>query len=89
MVNRTILVRAEWDPHARVYVATSEDVPGLVAEAATVTELTEKLESLVPELLEVNARSEGDCLFENLERRWADVPMVVLAEQVTKVRVCA
>ncbi len=29
----TILVRAEWDPEIRVYIATSEDIPGLVAEA--------------------------------------------------------
>jgi predicted RNase H-like HicB family nuclease len=82
MVQRTILVRAEWDPEAQVYVATSEDVPGLVAEAETVAKLTEKLEVLVPELLELNASPETEA-----ERHWVDVPMMVLAEQVTKVRV--
>ena len=82
MVHRTILVRAEWDPEARVYVATSEDVPGLVAEAETVAKLTEKLEVLVPELLSLNEPAGTDG-----ERHWVDVPMMVLAEQVTKVRV--
>ena len=76
------MVRAEWDPEARVYVATSEDVPGLVAEATTVGELTEKLEGLVPELLSLNVATKADG-----ERHWVDVPMMVLAEQVTKVRV--
>jgi len=35
-------------------VAESEDVPGLVAEAATPNDLMAKLQVLVPELLELN-----------------------------------
>lgn len=77
-------MRAEWDPEAGVYVATSEDVPGLVAEAGTVADLTRKLEVLVPELLELNASGEAAS-----DRHWVDVPMMVLAEQITKVRICA
>lgn len=46
---------AEWDGQAGVWVATSEDVPGLVTEAETVEALMEKLRVLVPELLELNA----------------------------------
>ena len=46
---------AEWDGEAGVWVATSEDVPGLVTEAETVEALMEKLRVLVPELLELNA----------------------------------
>ncbi len=52
---RPIEVSADWDSEARVWVATSEDVPGLVTEAATPEELKEKLEVLIPELLEANA----------------------------------
>lgn len=48
---RPIEVSADWDSEARVWVATSEDVPGLVTEAAT----PEELEVLIPELLEANA----------------------------------
>ena len=47
-------VRAIWDPEAAVWVATSENVPGLVTEAATIEALTEKLRVMIPELLEAN-----------------------------------
>lgn len=49
-----ITVTAFWDPEASVWVAESDDVPGLVAEAATIEELSLKLESLIPELLTLN-----------------------------------
>jgi len=47
-------VEAYWDREAGVWVAESEDVPGLVAEADSPNKLTEKLRVLVPELLELN-----------------------------------
>jgi len=43
-----------------VWVATSEDVPGLVAEADTMEELVEKLKVLIPELLEANEVGDGE-----------------------------
>ncbi len=55
MARDIIQVFAEWDSEARVWVAESEDVPGLVAEASTPEELEEKLKTLIPELLELNA----------------------------------
>lgn len=51
---RTFTVRANWDAEAKLWVATSEDVPGLATEADTVERLIEKLNSIVPELLELN-----------------------------------
>lgn len=55
MVRRKVyVVHAEWDEEARVWVATSEDVPGLVTEAETVEALSAKLRIIVPELLEAN-----------------------------------
>ena len=51
----TYVVRAFWDAEAGVWVAESDDVPGLVAEASTPAELEAKLRVLVPELLELNA----------------------------------
>ncbi len=48
-------VRAFWDGEAGVWVAESDHIPGLVAEAETVEQLALKLESLIPELLELNA----------------------------------
>jgi predicted RNase H-like HicB family nuclease len=47
-------VQADWDPEAGVWVATSEDVPGLATEASTLEVLTEKLRIMIPELLEAN-----------------------------------
>jgi len=45
-------VEATWDPEAEVWVATSEDVPGLATEAPSLERLREKLRTIVPELLE-------------------------------------
>jgi len=53
----TYVVTAFWDTEAGVWVAHSDDVPGLVAEAPTPRELEAKLKVLVPELLELNAPS--------------------------------
>lgn len=51
---RFVTVTAFWDAEANVWVAESDDVPGLVAEAETIEEPTAKLEVLIPELLELN-----------------------------------
>jgi predicted RNase H-like HicB family nuclease len=48
------VVHAEWDDEAAVWVATSDDVPGLVTEGATLELLVEKLRMMVPEMLELN-----------------------------------
>jgi hypothetical protein len=47
-------IDAFWDAEAKCWVATSEDVPGLTAEAATLELLQHKLNVLIPELLELN-----------------------------------
>ena len=49
-----LLIRAEWDEEADVWVATSDDVPGLATEADTLERLATKLEVMVPELLDAN-----------------------------------
>jgi predicted RNase H-like HicB family nuclease len=47
-------IRAQWDGEAGVWVAESDDVPGLVAEADSPKLLVQKLRTLIPELLELN-----------------------------------
>jgi predicted RNase H-like HicB family nuclease len=47
-------IRAQWDSEAGVWVAESEDVPGLVAEADSPNVLIQKLRVLIPELLALN-----------------------------------
>ena len=48
-------VQSLWDSEAEVWVAECDDVPGLVAEAASIEMLAQKLETLIPELLELNS----------------------------------
>jgi predicted RNase H-like HicB family nuclease len=53
-------VHADWDPEAKVWVATSDDVPGLATEALTVEALAENLRIMIPELVEANQLLSGD-----------------------------
>ena len=48
------LIYAEWDAEAEVWVASSDEVPGLTTEADTIPALIAILEHVVPELLEEN-----------------------------------
>jgi Domain of unknown function (DUF1902) len=50
-------VRAEWDDEAKVWVASSADIDGLAAEAATLEELRLKVLAMVEELAELNGVS--------------------------------
>ncbi|MGA7981978.1 MAG: DUF1902 domain-containing protein [Chromatiaceae bacterium] len=66
-----LLVRAGWDPEAKVWIADSEDVPGLATEATTVEGLMSRLEVMIPELLELNGWPDQDEVpFEILIRRF-------------------
>jgi predicted RNase H-like HicB family nuclease len=47
-------VNAEWDGEAKVWVASSDDVPGLATGADTLEALIEKLKIVIPELLVEN-----------------------------------
>lgn len=47
-------IAAQWDDEAEVWIATSEDVPGLCVEASTFDELVDVAMELTPELLELN-----------------------------------
>ena len=64
-------VHAVWDEEAQVWVASSEDMPGLATESETTEALVEKLKSLIPELLALNGRTDtGPVAFELLTRRF-------------------
>ena len=49
---RPIIVHADWDPEASVWVATTTDLKGLVTEAATIEALRAKLPGIILDLLE-------------------------------------
>ena len=53
MSDKEYLIHAIWDAKAGVFYAQS-DVPGLNVEAATLQELLEVLQDVVPELLAAN-----------------------------------
>ncbi|MBE9049042.1 DUF1902 domain-containing protein [Nostocales cyanobacterium LEGE 11386] len=54
MIQLTFKVQAFWDSEAEVWVATSEDLPGLVTEAFTMESLTNKLREMIPEIMILN-----------------------------------
>lgn len=71
MMLKPFFVRAEWDEEANVWVATSDDVPGLVTEEATMEGLMEKLKVIIPELLEANGvLIDQEVPFEVMTRRF-------------------
>ena len=72
-MNKALFVHAEWDDEAGVWVAISDDMPGLATESETVEALIAKLEVLIPELLDANGGQDGasvDVPFELLTRRF-------------------
>ena len=67
---KSLIVRAIWDDEARVWVATSDDVPGLATEADDMEALVEKLKRMIPDLLDANGIAHSD-----------DVPFEVLGQR--------
>lgn len=52
---RKLIVTAQWDDEASIWVATSDDIPGLVTEAESLDTLLERVLAVAPELLEDNS----------------------------------
>jgi predicted RNase H-like HicB family nuclease len=48
-----IVVKATWDPEASVWVAETDDVPGLITEADTLEALQAKIPGMIQDLKEV------------------------------------
>lgn len=48
-----------WDAEAAVWIATSQDIPGLVLESGSFDALLERLRYAVPEMLELNGPRSG------------------------------
>jgi len=49
---RPVVINADWDPEARVWVATTSDLKSLVSEAKTIEALRAKLPGMILDLLE-------------------------------------
>ncbi|VFM99368.1 MAG: protein of unknown function (DUF1902) [Candidatus Kentron sp. G] len=70
---KMIHVKAIWDDEANVWVAESDDIPGLITEASGWERLMEKLRVLIPELLEANGMLE--------EGTESEIPFHLLGER--------
>lgn len=78
---QSIIVKANWDPDAGVWVATSDDIPGLVAEAETAEALEVEIQAVIEDLLELNGPPEPGLP--------AEIPLHIMHHQVSKVRIRA
>lgn len=47
-------VMLTWDPESAVWIATSEDVPGLVLESGSLDGLIERVRFAIPDLIALN-----------------------------------
>lgn len=55
---KPIIVHADWDPEAAVWVATTQDLRGLVTEAESIEALRAKLPGMILDLLEESGSSD-------------------------------
>ena len=75
MRHASILVRAEWDPEACVWVATSQDVHGLSVESETIEALQTKVMGALADLIELNG----------IEFGTPDIPVHFIAERFGRI----
>lgn len=75
MKHSSIIVRAEWDDDAGVWVASSSDISGLSVEAETVEKLESKVLFAIQDLLELNGE----------DFDLAEIPVHFLAQHVSRV----
>ena len=75
MKQSSIIVRADWDNEARVWVATSGDIDGLCVEADTVEALEPKVLAAIRDLIELN-----DIRYDTPE-----IPVHIMAQQMSRI----
>lgn len=74
----SIIVRAEWDEEAQVWVATSKDIDGLAVEADTLEALKDKVTTAICDLVEVNGLGEG-------QKDLPEIPIHIMSEQLARI----
>ena len=65
---RPVVIHADWDPEASVWVATTNDIQGLVTEADTIEALRAKLPGIILDLLEEQGISDLPASIEIIAR---------------------
>jgi predicted RNase H-like HicB family nuclease len=71
---RPIVVHADWDPEAAVWVATTQDLRGLVTEAESIEALRAKLPGMILDLLEESGSSDLPASIEIVARASDSLP---------------
>ena len=79
MKNQTIIVRADWDDDAKVWVATTSDIRGLAVEAETFDLLREAVMGAIADLIEENG----------FETDLPEVAVQILGQSILRVPVAA
>ena len=67
-MSRPVVVHADWDPEAQVWVATTQDIRGLVTEAESIEALRAKLPGMILDLLEESKTSDLPASIEIIAR---------------------
>lgn len=68
-------IKFRWDAEEAVWIATSEDVPGLVLESGSFDALVERVKQAVPELIALNGEKIPDCRLSFFTEREDRVPI--------------
>jgi len=56
-MSREVTINARWDRKANVWLATSDDVPGLIIEAETWPSMIQETRAILPDLLDLQGVS--------------------------------
>lgn len=75
MKHASIIVRADWDEEAGVWVASSSDIEGLAVEADTLEALEPKVVAAITDLFELNGFTSS----------LPEIPIHILAEQLVRI----
>lgn len=63
------IINLTWDNEENVWIAQSDDVPGLVLESGSFDALLERVRFAIPELLELNCNSSPAPLLTFISKR--------------------
>lgn len=70
-----LLVKMTWDPEALVWIAESDDVPGLALESGSFDALLERVRFAIPELLTLNSNVKSPLRLSFVSERHEQVAM--------------
>lgn len=68
-------IKMTWDSDAQVWVAESDDVPGLVMESGSFDALLERVRFAIPELLALNSKPSSPLRLNFISERHEQVAM--------------